>query len=202
MLLLQRPVLVLVFNQYQDNCSCLARWLGQETALWTSVCSVLGCSTPATYCQPAAAQALFIAVCRGEPAHSPSPAGFVYLKFSWTPAPSLFSSVKSYQPVTVAGLVYLQLMWGTSYPPLSCRACCMSATVGSLPHSKLTGGGLPNPPSLVGLFICSLCGEVPLPLSPELRMSALFATCPFQLLIIQGFFGFGFGFVQGRCQSV
>jgi hypothetical protein len=30
-LLLQHPVLVLVFNQM--HCGCLARWLGQETAL-------------------------------------------------------------------------------------------------------------------------------------------------------------------------
>jgi hypothetical protein len=39
-------------------------------------------------------QALFITVLRDKPSHSPSPAGFAYLEFSWTPAPSLFSSVE------------------------------------------------------------------------------------------------------------
>jgi hypothetical protein len=44
-------------------------------------------------------QALFIAVFRAELSHSPNPAGFVYLEFSWKLTPSLSSSVKSCQPV-------------------------------------------------------------------------------------------------------
>jgi hypothetical protein len=61
-LLLQHPVLVLVFKQLL--CHCLTRWLGQETALWTTVSSVSGCSSPAAYWQSAAL------------------AGFMYLKFT------------------------------------------------------------------------------------------------------------------------
>jgi hypothetical protein len=68
-------------------------------------------------------QALFVAVHRGEPSLSPSPAGFVYLEFFWMPTPSLLSSVESNQPVTVAVLVYLELEWGTAYSPLSCGVC-------------------------------------------------------------------------------
>jgi hypothetical protein len=84
--------------------------------------------------------ALFIAVHLGEPSHPPTPAGFVYLEFSWTPALSLFSSVGCYPPVTVAGLVYLEFAWGTAHPPLSGEVCHRSVTVTSLAHSKLTGG--------------------------------------------------------------
>jgi hypothetical protein len=65
-------------------------------------------------------QALLIAFCGGELPHSCSPAGFAYLEFSWMPASSLFSSVKSYQPVRVAGLVYSELAWGATHPSLSC----------------------------------------------------------------------------------
>jgi hypothetical protein len=61
--------------------------------------------------------ALFITVLRDEPSHSPSPAGFVYLRFFWTPAPFLFSSVWPYQPVAIAVLVYLQFTWGKRPSP-------------------------------------------------------------------------------------
>jgi hypothetical protein len=51
-------------------------------------------------------QALFVEVLLGEPSHPPTSAGFVYLEFSQAPAPPLLSGVESYQPVTVAGLVF------------------------------------------------------------------------------------------------
>jgi hypothetical protein len=113
-------------------------------------------------------QALFITVLRDEPSHSPSPAGFAYLEFSWTPAPFLFFSVEPYQPVAIAVLAYLEFTWGSSPPLLSDKALCTSATVGSLPFSKHAGGGgvAPHLPSPAGLFIYRSCGEVPLPLSP------------------------------------
>jgi hypothetical protein len=56
------------------------------------------------------------------------------------PAPPVFSGVESYNPATVAGLVYLEFTWGTALPPLSGRAYHMSAIFVSLFHPKLTGG--------------------------------------------------------------
>jgi hypothetical protein len=43
MLLLQHPVLVLVFKQYL--CCSFAKWLNQETALWTTICPISGSSS-------------------------------------------------------------------------------------------------------------------------------------------------------------
>jgi hypothetical protein len=62
--------------------------------------------------------ALFITVLRDESSHSPSPAGFVYLRFSGTPAPFLFSRVWPYQPVAIAVLIYLQFTQGSALPTL------------------------------------------------------------------------------------
>jgi hypothetical protein len=56
------------------------------------------------------------------------------------PALPLFSGVESYQPATVAGLVCLEFVWGTAFPPPSRGAPHTSATVASLVHPKLAGG--------------------------------------------------------------
>jgi hypothetical protein len=65
---------------------------------------------------------------------------FLYLVFSLVPVPPLFSSVEFYQPATVAGLVCLEMAWGTALPPLFGGASCMSVTVANLVHSKHLGG--------------------------------------------------------------
>jgi hypothetical protein len=70
-------------------------------------------------------QALFIAVRPGDRSHSPSLAGIVHLEFSCIPTPSLFYSVESYQPATVAGLVYLEFAQGSalSHSLAECPTC-------------------------------------------------------------------------------
>jgi hypothetical protein len=87
--------------------------------------STWGCGSPASYCQPSAA------------------AGFVYLEFSWTHAPFVFSSMQLCLPVTIAVCFFLlfRLRMGSTPPPLSHGACHTLAAVASLPLSKHTGGG-------------------------------------------------------------
>jgi hypothetical protein len=130
------------------------------TALWMSI---WGCSSPATYCQPAPAAGFIYCRSQEWALHSPSPAGFFYLEFSWTHPPFVFSSVQPYLPVAIAVLFYLEFMWGGSPPPLSGGAYHTLATVGSLPLSKHTGEVAPHLPSLAGLFTYSSCGEGLLP---------------------------------------
>jgi hypothetical protein len=81
--------------------------------------SIWACSPPATYCQPAAAAGFIY--CRSQEwiLHSPSPAGFIYLEFSWTHAPFVFSSIQPYPHVAIAVLFYLEFTWGGALPPLS-----------------------------------------------------------------------------------
>jgi hypothetical protein len=74
---------------------------------------------------------------------------------------------------------YLEFVWGCAPSPLSGGACHTLATIGYLPLSKHTGGSGTTPTSPAGLFIYSSCEGVPLPHSPELRASSLFATCLF-----------------------
>jgi hypothetical protein len=99
-----------------------------------------------SYCQPSAA------------------AGFVHLEFSWPHAPFV-SPV--YSPTRLLQLqslfFYLEFMWGGAPHPLSCGACHTSATVTSLPLSKVAGRGPPLLPSLAGLFIYSSPEGLPLP---------------------------------------
>jgi hypothetical protein len=106
-------------------------------------------------------QALLIAVLRDESSHSPCPDGFVYLKFSWMPASFVFSSVWSYQPVAIAVLVYLQFAWGSAPAPLSGRVCCLLASVGSLPLSKLSAGA--STPAIFCrlVYLEFACGSAP-----------------------------------------
>jgi hypothetical protein len=105
----------------------------------------------------------------------------VYLEFCWMPTPSLFSNVKSCQPI------------------YSCRPCLFRVPVGKCPSPTLWPsmqhishcykptplhtrcGGSPFLPSLAGLFIYSLHGEVLLPLSPGAPPSLLCVF--FQLLV-------------------
>jgi hypothetical protein len=78
--------------------------------------SVWGCVLPATFCQPAAAAGFIYCRSQEWALHSPSPAGFVYLEFSWMLAPFVFSSIQPYLPVEIAGVPSL----------LSCGVCHFS----------------------------------------------------------------------------
>jgi hypothetical protein len=132
-LLFQHPVLVLVFNQ--SHCGCLIRSLGQETALWTTICSVSGFWSPAAYCQQAAA------------------AGFIYwsslggtVTSSYSCRPCLFRvlpgtchSPRSYKPAAVAGS-FPKFAWGAALPQFSSGVSCMSATVATFVHLEFTVG--------------------------------------------------------------
>jgi hypothetical protein len=69
--------------------------------------SIWGCSSPATYCHPAAAAGFIYCRSQEWALHSPSPTGFVYLEFSWTHVPFVFSSLHPYLPVAIAVLFYL-----------------------------------------------------------------------------------------------
>jgi hypothetical protein len=142
--------------------------------LLTSIFSVSDCSSPAIYCQPATVADFIYCSSLGGALTPTYSSCFVYLELSWVLAPPLFSSVESYQPVTVAGLVYLEFVQGSAFPPLSSGASSMSATVASLPY----------PPSLAGLFIHSSLGWLPCPLSLELKVPH--PLC-YKFLIIQFF---------------
>jgi hypothetical protein len=104
--------------------------------------SVWGCSSPAFYCQPAAAAGFIY--CRSEEwaLRSPSPTDFVYLEFSWTHAPFVFSSIQPYLPAAIAVLFYLEFSWGCASPRLFSHTL---ATDGCLPLSKHTAGGGATP---------------------------------------------------------
>jgi hypothetical protein len=118
-------------------------------------------------------QALFITVLSDEPSHSPSPAGFVSLRFFWTPAPFLFSSVWPYQPVAIAVLVYLLFAWGSAPPPLSGGACLTSVSVGSLSLSKHAGVGFATPAFSGRLtYLQFMWGSAPPPLPSRACISS------------------------------
>jgi hypothetical protein len=149
-----------------------------ETALWMSI---WGCSSPAIYCQPAAAAAGFT-YCRSQEwaLHSPSPAGFVYLEFSWMHAPFVFSSIQPYPPVAISVLFYLEFLSG--------GVCHTLAALGHLLLSKYTGGGGATLPSPVSLFIYSSCGGVPSPLSSgAFHMTAIVTSFPHSKVAGRGF---------------
>jgi hypothetical protein len=132
----------------------------------------------------------------GELSYPPILAGFVYLEFSQAPAPPLFSSVESYQPATV-GLVCLEIVWGTALLPLSGEACCMSATVASLAHLKLTVGSHQFHLLWQACLFKVRMGACPFPFVRSSRHPALFATCPFQFFVFYSVF-----FPQGRSRTV
>jgi hypothetical protein len=77
------------------------------------------------------------------------------------PASFVFSSVWSYQPVAIAVLVYLQFAWGSAPAPLSGRVCCLLASVGSLPLSKLSAGA--STPAIFCrlVYLEFACGSAP-----------------------------------------
>jgi hypothetical protein len=81
--------------------------------------SIWGCHSTATYCYPAAAAGFIYCKSQEWALYSPSPAGFVYLEFSWMLAPFVFSSIQPYTPVAIAVPFYLQFAWGSAPPPLS-----------------------------------------------------------------------------------
>jgi hypothetical protein len=85
--------------------------------------SMWGCGSPATYCQPAAAAGFIYCRSQEWTLHSPSPAGFVYLEFSWTCA-LLFSPV--YIPTCNCSHFFLFRV---------CVGMCLSPTLlWSMPH--------------------------------------------------------------------
>jgi hypothetical protein len=176
----------------------VVRSLSHQRKKKRSLESIWGCSSPATYCQPAAAAGFIYCRSQEWALHSPSPTGFVYLEFSWTHAPFVFSNIQPYPPAAIAVLFYLEFTWGGPPPPLSSGACHTLAAVGCLLLSKHTGGG-GTTPAFSSLFIYSSNEGLPLPHSLELRV-----LCPlwydffFQLLIIQ----FGFFFFFPRAGSV
>jgi hypothetical protein len=108
----------------------------------------------------------------------PTPADFVHLGFSRAPAPPLFSSLESYQPATVAVLVHLVFVWGTSLPPLSGGACRLSATVADLAHPKLAGTAKP---AFCSRLVYKSLGCLPPP-SPELKACRPLCYVPFSIL--------------------
>jgi hypothetical protein len=137
--------------------------------------------------------------------HSPSPAGFVCLEFSWPHAPFLFSSIQPYLPVAIAVFFYyyyLEFGWGGAPPPLSGGMCYTLATVTRPPLSKHTGGGAAIPAFSHWLVYLQFEWGVPLCHSPELRVphplcyvSFSFFSC---LFIIQFVFSLWVGVSLSR----
>jgi hypothetical protein len=111
-LVLQHPVLVLVFKQWL--CLSLARWLGQETALWTAFCH---------FRQWLICRLLSVA----------SFAGFVYWQFMWRAAPLPFSGGEACQPATSAVSVYWKFEWRAA-PCSSLLLLCSQSTLPPLLH--------------------------------------------------------------------
>jgi hypothetical protein len=154
---------VLVFNQM--HCGCLARWLGQETALWISICSVSGCSSPATYCQPAAAADFIYCIslggaatptycsrlclftvlpgtcsssffqCRVLPACYSCSPYLFKVCAGKCPSPTLWWSMHT--SVTVASLVHSQIIVGGGQTHLLWQACLFTVCVGNCPSPTL-----------------------------------------------------------------
>jgi hypothetical protein len=153
-----------------------------ETALWMSI---WGCSSPATYCQPPAAAGFIYCRSQEWALHSPSPAGFVYLEFSWIHAPFVFSSIQHYPPVAIAVCFFFlfRVCVGSASPPLYCGACPSSAAVTSLPLSKHTGEGGTTPTFSIWLVYLQW-GHAPPPLSgaQSAQPSLLCVFFVFQLL--------------------
>jgi hypothetical protein len=145
-LLLQHPVIVLVFKQYL--CGCLAMWMLQETTLWATICPFQA----AAHLLPTASwllfQSLFILSSLEELPYPPSPAGFVYLQLTWGSAPLLMPGGESYKPATVVGFVYLNFVQETAPTPFSSALkvphplCYMSFSVPCLLFSFCFQGGI------------------------------------------------------------
>jgi hypothetical protein len=141
--------------------------------------SIWGCSSLATYCQLAAAAGFIYCRSQEWALHSPSPAGFVYLEFSWTHAPFVFSNIQPYLPVAIAVLFVFRALCVGAPPSLSGEACHTLAPVGCLPLSKHTGEVVPHPPSWPACLFTVCMRECP---SHPLWSSGhpgLFATCLF-----------------------
>jgi hypothetical protein len=93
----------------------------------------------------------------------------VYLKFSWTHTPFVFSSIHPYQPFAIA-VLFLELAWGGAPPPLSGVACHTLVAFGSFPLSKHTGEGSATPAFSRRLVYLQFHEGVPLFHSLELRV--------------------------------
>jgi hypothetical protein len=119
----------------------------------------------------------------------------------WMPASFLFSSVRLYQLVAIAALVYLQFIW-TSAPPLSGGLCLTSVSVTSFSLSKHIGDSYATP-----AFSCRLVylqfgwASAPLPLTgalgalPSCHMSIFSISC-----LLFSFFSFSFvSLSRGLC---
>jgi hypothetical protein len=107
--------------------------------------SIWGCGSPATSCQPSATTSFIYCRSQEWALHSPSPAGFVYLEFSWMHVPFVFSSIQPYPLVANAVLFYLEFAWGSAPPPVPGGVCHTLGVVRRLPISKHNGGGGTTP---------------------------------------------------------
>jgi hypothetical protein len=160
-------------------------------------------------------QALFITVLRDESSHSPSPAGFVYLRFFWMPSHFLFSSVWPYHPVAIAVLVYLQFTGKVLLPHSPVERASHQSLLEAFPSRSKLGGWrytrLLQQPYLF-TFCLGKCpspifwqsmphGEAPLPLTLELRVPcplccvSFFSVACLLFSFVCGFFFVGQGSV-------
>jgi hypothetical protein len=119
----------------------------------------------------------------------------------WTPSPSpsTLGEVVPHPPSPANFFIY-SLCGEVSLPPSS-GAFHMTATVASLPDSKVAGRGPPLLPSLAGLFIDSLHEELPLPHSVECRAPHPHCYVSFFFSAACLLFRFFFLFSLGRGQS-
>jgi hypothetical protein len=136
-------------------------------ALWMSI---WGCGSPATYCQASVA-AVFIH-CRSQEWALHSPAGFVYLEFSWMHAPFVFSSIQPYPPVVMLSFFNLGFTRGVAPPLLSSGACHTLAAIGILPLFKHTRGG-GSTPAFSGRLVYLLLEWRRAPLPPPVECATL-----------------------------
>jgi hypothetical protein len=149
--------------------------------------SIWGCSSPATYCQPASVAGFIYYRSQEWGLHSPSLASFVYLEFSWTHAPFVFSSIQPYPQLQLIFLFRALLgrrpsptLWW-SMPDFSCcyKLSPFQAHWGRRCHTHL-----------LWLSYLQFKCRVPLPLSLELRAPrplcymSFFFSCLFMIQFV------------------
>jgi hypothetical protein len=154
-----------------------------ETALWMSIWC---CSSPATYCQPAAASGFIYCRSQEWASHSPSPSIFVYLEFSWMYAPFVFSSIQPYPPVAIAVFFYFQFAWGIAPPPLSGGMCHTSAVIGAFPSPSTLREMRPHPTSPRLVYLQFAWGSAPPSSSGDFHMTATVTSFPCSKIAGQG----------------
>jgi hypothetical protein len=113
------------------------------------------------------------------------------------PSPSSLGG--SIKPILSSKLVYLHFIWENSLPPLSCGACRPSATVASLPLSRLSGGDCHTHFSSWLVYFQFTWGSAPPPSSGVQGALPFLLRVFFQLFITQFF---GLFFLQCLCQFV